>query len=105
MNPGKPEEVVVSNSGSRLGLAAVLLAGIGGMLVVSPSSATMNMQKKAKELGFPSENCLYCHGEKMPKKDAVTYNDRGKWLVDQKNARKAKDVDVAWLKDYPADKK
>ena len=93
------------NKHSRLGLAAALLAGIGGMFVVSPSSATMSMQKKARELGFPAENCLYCHAEKMPKKDAVTYNDRGKWLVDQKDARKVKDVDVAWLKDYPADKK
>lgn len=91
--------------GSRLGLATVLSIGVVGMLVVSPSSATMNMQKQAKELGLPAENCLYCHAEKMPKKDAVTYNDRGKWLVDQKASRKAKDVDVAWLKDYPADKK
>jgi hypothetical protein len=95
----------VRNKGSRLGQAAVLVAGIAGMLVVSPSSATMNMQKKAKELGFPAENCLYCHAEKMPKKGAVTYNDRGKWLVDQKDSRKAKEVDIAWLKDYPADKK
>ncbi len=91
--------------GSRIGLGAVLLAWSGWMLVVAPSTATMNMQKKAKELGFPADNCLYCHNDKMPKKDAVTYNDRGKWLVDQKETRKAKDVDVAWLKDYPADKK
>jgi hypothetical protein len=95
----------VENKGSRLGLAAVLTAGLAGMLVVSTSSATMNMQKKAKELGFPAENCLYCHGEKMPKKEAVTYNDRGKWLMDQKAAKKAAEVDIAWLKDYPGDKK
>ncbi len=91
--------------GSRLGLAAVLLAGSGLMIFVAPSSATMPMQKKAKELGFPADNCLYCHAEKMPKKGEVTYSDRGKWLVDQKASRSAKEVDVAWLKDYPADKK
>ncbi len=90
---------------SRLGLTAVLIVWSVAMLVVSPSSATMNMQKKAKELGFPADNCLYCHNDKMPKKDSVTYNDRGKWLVDQKDSRKAKEVDVAWLKDYPAEKK
>lgn len=101
---GKLEEVNVK-SGSRLGLAAVLAAGFAGMLVVSPSNATMPMQKKAKELGFPADNCLYCHGEKMPKKEAVTYNDRGKWLMDQKAAKKASEVDMAWLKDYPGDKK
>jgi hypothetical protein len=93
------------NRGSRIGLAAVLLACSGLMLFVAPSSATMPLQKKAKELGFPAENCLFCHSEKLPKKGAVTYNDRGKWLVDQKDSRKAKEVDVAWLKDYPADKK
>ncbi len=93
------------SKGSRLGLAALLAAWSGWILVVAPSSATMPMQKKAKELGFPADNCLYCHGEKMPKKDAVTFNDRGKWLVDQKEAKKAKEVDVAWLKDYPVEKK
>jgi hypothetical protein len=91
--------------GSRIGLAVLLLAWSGSMLFVAPSSATMPLQKNAKELGFPADNCLYCHGEKLPKKGAVTYNDRGKWLVDQKDSRKAKEVDVAWLKDYPADKK
>jgi hypothetical protein len=95
----------VRNRVSRLGLAAILLAWSGWMLVVAPSSATMPMQKKAKELGMPADNCLYCHGEKMPKKDAATYNDRGKWLIAEKDSRKAKEVDVAWLKDYPADKK
>ena len=90
---------------SRLGLAVVLLAGSGLMLFVAPSSATMPMQKKAKELGFPADNCLYCHAEKMPKKGAVTNNARGQWLIDQKASRGAKEVDVAWLKDYPADKK
>lgn len=93
------------NKGSRLGLLVVLLVWGISMLLVSPSSATMPMQKKAKELGFPADNCQYCHVEKLPKKGAVTYNDRGKWLVDQKDSRKAKEVDVAWLKDYPADKK
>jgi hypothetical protein len=103
--PETSEEVVVRTGGSRLGFAAVLLAGLAGMLVVSPSNATMPMQKKAKELGFPADNCQYCHGEKMPKKEAVTYNERGKWLMDQKAAKKATEVDMAWLKDYPGDKK
>jgi hypothetical protein len=67
--------------------------------------ATMPMQKKAKELGHPATNCLYCHGEKLPKKGAVTQNDRGKWLVDQKEKRKAKEVDVSWLKEYVEEKK
>ena len=89
----------------RPALAVVVLAWSGWIALSVPSSATMPMQKKAKELGFPAENCLYCHGEKMPKKGAATYNDRGKWLNDQKASRKATEVDVAWLKEYPAEKK
>jgi hypothetical protein len=65
----------------------------------------MAMQKKAKEAGFAAENCLYCHAEKLPKKGAVTYNDRGKWLQSEKEKRNAKEVDVSWLKDYPGEKK
>jgi hypothetical protein len=79
--------------------ALALLAG------AQPSHATMPMQKKAKELGFKAENCLYCHNEKMPAKGKVTNNDRGDFLVKQKEAKKAKEVDMAWLKDYVEPKK
>jgi hypothetical protein len=75
--------------------AATLVLG-----VPSPARATLEIQKKAKEAGFAAANCQYCHNEKLPKKDAVTHNDRGKWLVAQKEAKKAKEVDVTWLKEY-----
>lgn len=66
-----------------------------------PASATLDMQKKAKEAGFAeATNCLYCHNEKLPKKDAHTYNERGKWLLAEKDKRKAEKADMAWLKDY-----
>jgi len=91
--------------GWRLGLTALLLAWSGWIFVADGTFATLSMQKKAKEAGFPAENCLYCHGEKMPKKGAVTYNDRGQWLQAEKDKRKAKEVDVAWLKDYPGERK
>lgn len=70
-----------------------------------PAVASLDMQKKAKEAGFPAQNCLYCHEEKLPKKGAVTQNDRGKWLEAEKEKRKAKVVDVTWLKDYVEPKK
>ena len=79
--------------------ACVLLAG------ASVSHATMPIQKKAKEAGFPAANCMYCHAEKMPKKGAATYNERGDFLMKQKEAKKAKEVDVAWLKEYVEPKK
>ena len=80
--------------------AAVLLAG------ATPSHATLVIQKKAKEAGFPAANCLYCHNEKLPVKGkAVTHNERGTFLVKQKEAKKVKEVDVAWLKDFVEAKK
>ena len=74
-------------------LGAWLLAG-------GVASATMPMQKKAKDAGFDVANCQYCHVDKLPKKDAADLNDRGKFLVAEKTKRKATEVDVTWLKDY-----
>lgn len=79
--------------------ASVLLGG------AALSQATMPIQKKAKEAGFPAANCMYCHAEKMPAKGKATYNDRGDFLMKQKEAKKAKEVDVAWLKEYVEPKK
>ena len=72
-----------------------LLAGTG------VANATLPIQKKAKELGYAVTNCQSCHVDKLPKKDAAKLNeDRGKWLHEEKEKRKAKEVDAAWLKDY-----
>jgi hypothetical protein len=92
-------------TGSRLGLSLGLLFWAGWILLTDVSSATLAIQKKAKELGYSGEGCLYCHNEKLPKKGAVTHNDRGMWLMAQKEKRGVKEVDPAWLKDYPGDKK
>jgi hypothetical protein len=86
---------------SRVALVALVLFWVGWIAFTSTSSATLPMQKKAKELGIAGvTDCLSCHGEKMPKKGAMTLNDRGKWLMAEKEKRGAKEVDVAWLKDY-----
>jgi hypothetical protein len=95
----------MKKSRTDLGIAGVLLFWCAWMLLSGTSSATLPIQKKAKEAGIPADNCLYCHNEKLPKKDAVTHNDRGKWLIAEKTKRNVKEVDPAWLKDYPADKK
>jgi hypothetical protein len=63
--------------------------------------------KKAKELGYPAKNCEYCHSVKLPKKDTFKpdqLNARGKWLLEQKEKNKAKEVNLEWLKDYPGGK-
>ena len=95
----------MSRARTRLGLAATL-AGVGAWLAgTGDAHATMDMQKKAKAAGFPAANCQYCHEDKLPKKDAHKMNDRGQFLVDQKEKHKAKEVDFAWLKEYVEKKK
>jgi hypothetical protein len=82
--------------------ALALVAFLGG---AGDAGASMDMQKKAKAAGFPATNCQYCHVDKMPKKDAHKANERGQFLMDQKEKLKAKEIDVAWLKDYVEKKK
>jgi len=84
-----------------VGVAAALL-GVGTWLAgTGVATATLPIQKKAKELGYTAvTNCQSCHVDKLPKKDAAKLNDRGKWLHEEKEKRKAKEVDAAWLKDY-----
>jgi hypothetical protein len=92
-------------SRSRIALTALVLFWAGWIALAPTSQATLPMQKKAKELGFPANNCLYCHNEKLPKKGAVTHNARGEWLLAEKKKQHAKEVDVNWLKYYPEEKK
>jgi hypothetical protein len=79
---------------------------VGGFLAVTlglvPGSAwaTLEMQKQAKAAGVTITNCMGCHTVKMPKKGAADLNDKGKWLVAQKETKKAAKIDGAWLKDY-----
>jgi hypothetical protein len=89
----------------KWGVAAVVVGF--GLVCAGQASATMPLLKKAKDAGFPATGCNYCHGEALPKKGAATYNARGKWLMAEKDKRKAQEVDVTWLKDYvePKDEK
>ncbi|MBL0313431.1 MAG: hypothetical protein IPP78_12120 [Holophagaceae bacterium] len=82
-----------------------LLAAAAILAVGSPANATMPIMKKAKELGFTYiQNCASCHVDKMPKKESKgePFAEAGKFLMAQKAKNKAKEVDVAWLKDYKA---
>ena len=86
--------------GMGMGTAAALMVLGTWLAGTGVATATLPIQKKAKELGYPATNCQYCHVDKLPKKDAAAFNDRGKWLHEEKEKRKPKEVDAAWLKDY-----
>ena len=81
-------------------LMFLVVAGTLALGLVTPAQATIELQKQAKAAGATAANCQACHVDKMPKKDAHALNDAGKWLVEQKTAKKAEKIDGAWLKEY-----
>ena len=91
---------------SKTKLFGAVALGYLAIVGVETVGAKAAFVKQAKEAGYPAENCLYCHTEKLPKKDQAKeqLNDRGKWLMAKMEKDKAKDVDVNWLKDYPGGK-
>lgn len=87
---------------------SVVMGGVAASLVlatlVATAPANPPLVSKAKSAGFPAKNCQYCHVATMPKKEAHDLNERGKFLVAEKEKQKAKEVSVEWLKDYPGGK-
>ena len=93
----------------RVTVAAVSVASVAvlSLLAALPAGATPQMLSQAKAAGMPAQNCQYCHTVAMPKKEGFTpdeLNERGKWLVSEKDKQKAKDIKGDWLKNYPGGK-
>ena len=92
---------MIRRTGLAIAASYAALVGVQGL-----ATAKGLWVKQTKDLGFPAQNCQYCHTDKMPKKDtfkADDLNDRGKWLMAEKDKRKA-EIDLNWLKDYPGGK-
>jgi hypothetical protein len=87
-----------------LGLASMALMSLAFAL---PVGATPQLLTQAKSAGMPAQNCQYCHVAAMPKKEGFKpddLNERGKWLLGEKDKQKAKEIKADWLKNYPAGK-
>ena len=81
-------------------IATLVVIAAAAMLAI-PAQAKLPFLAKAKELGFTDiKTCQSCHVDKMPKKGASEGNERGKFLIATKAAKKAAEVDLNWLKDY-----
>lgn len=76
--------------------AALVLAS----LLTAPVQAKLAWNKKAKAHDAGVTGCISCHSQEKPKKDEPL-SERGEWLMQQKEKLGAKQVDLAWLKDYP----
>lgn len=76
----------------------VALALLFAVLAFAQKSYTYPQYlSKAKALGYPAENCSYCH--RAPQ-GGTGWNARGQWLIEEKKRREAEQVDVKWLRDY-----
>ena len=85
-------------------LASVILVALA---IPVPASATPQLFIQAKGAGLPAQNCQYCHTTAMPKKEGFNpdeLNERGKWLLSEKDKQHAKDIKTDWLKNYPGTK-
>jgi len=80
--------------GLKLSIALVFVAGI----VVSYAPQAFGyppLLVKAKKFG--AKDCTFCH---VDPEGGPPWNDRGKWLIAEKERRGADTVDVEWLADY-----
>ncbi len=79
----------------------------GGWIAFSGTSSADMEHPEAGEGGRRGvKDCTTCHVDKLSEERRVPheFNDAGKWLVAEKDKRKAAKVDGAWLKDYPGKK-
>jgi len=85
-------------------MTTYILIGAALLAIATPAGATAKMVKQCKDAGIAEiKNCKSCHLDTKANKDDL--NEVGKWLVAQKEAKKAADYDMAWLKEYFAAKK
>jgi cytochrome c553 len=70
-------------------------------LLAGPLQAKLAWNKKARAFDAGVTACTSCHVNEKPTKKGEPLSERGEWLVQQKEKLGAKQVDLAWLKDYP----
>ena len=83
----------------KIAIAAFFL---GSVLFAVTNSAGAYPPFVGKAKKFGAKDCTFCHVDPL---GGPPWNDRGKWLVQEKARRKADVVNVEWLAEYPADAK
>jgi hypothetical protein len=77
----------------KAGIIVVMLAALLGSAVRTRAYPAY-LRQAAK---FGAKDCLFCH---TTQEGGEGWNERGQWLIDEKERRKADAIDVGWLKDY-----
>ncbi|HJQ23055.1 MAG TPA: hypothetical protein VKA60_04005 [Blastocatellia bacterium] len=78
----------------KIVLSVTFLAGVIAMLAAQ-SIAYPPFLAKAKKYG--AKDCRFCH---VNAEGGTPFNDRGKWLIAEKERRQADAVDPDWLANY-----
>ena len=77
----------------KLSIATMIIAGAVGSSF--STSAYPPFLRKAQKFG--AKDCKFCHTEPV---GGEGWNERGQWLIAEKERRKADAIDVEWLADY-----
>lgn len=83
----------------KISIAVLVAATVLGSALTTRAYPPF-VRKAAK---FGAKDCMFCHTKA---EGGEGWNDRGNWLIKQKDERKADAIDPEWLADYKeADKK
>lgn len=77
----------------KTSIAILLLGGLlGSSLKTKAYPAYLRQAQK-----FGAKGCTFCH---LKPEGGEGWNERGQWLIDEKDRRKADAIDVEWLAEY-----
>jgi hypothetical protein len=79
--------------GLKLAIAIAFFAALLGSSLTTEAYPPF-LRQAAK---FGAKNCLFCHKEAS---GGEGWNQRGEWLMAEKERRKADSIDVSWLEEY-----
>lgn len=77
----------------KVSIAIVIAAGV--LASALTTNAYPPFVRKAQKFG--AKDCMFCHKEAA---GGEGWNERGNWLIAEKDKRKADAIDVEWLADY-----
>ena len=77
----------------KSGLSVIILSLVAGSSL--SSRAYPPFLKLAAKFG--AKDCTFCH---LEKEGGEGWNERGKWLIAEKDRRHAVAIDVEWLKEF-----
>ncbi len=75
----------------------LVLSAVPVLVLLSTTASLAYPPFLAKAEKYGAKDCTFCHEKPSGGKG---WNERGKWLIAEKDRRHAERVDVDWLADY-----